>query len=195
MTPMEPEKGPVTRKETCPATSKTTGNQCRNRAGFKTDHVGFGHCHLHGGRTEKIDPKILARAECARLGVPVEVDPHQALLDMVWEAAGNVAFYRQRVQQLADDELTSRTKLGAEQLQGLVTLYNDERKRLADFAKACIAAGIAERAVRLAESQADAMVALVQHVIDSPALNLTAEQKEIARGAAITHLRVLAGSA
>jgi len=24
---------------------------CRNRAGFKTDHVGIGRCHLHGGAT------------------------------------------------------------------------------------------------------------------------------------------------
>jgi hypothetical protein len=35
----------------CTAKAKSTGNQCGNRAGFKTDHVGEGKCHLHGGLT------------------------------------------------------------------------------------------------------------------------------------------------
>lgn len=39
-------------------------------------------------------------AELDRLGIPVEVDPSEAMLAMVHEAAGNVAFLRMRVQQL-----------------------------------------------------------------------------------------------
>lgn len=61
--PMEPDSKPVSR--TCPSNlpvplqprcgAKRRGTEppehCRNRAGFKTDHVGIGKCHLHGGAT------------------------------------------------------------------------------------------------------------------------------------------------
>lgn len=33
----------------CPAKAKSTGEQCRNPAGFRTDHLGSGPCYLHGG--------------------------------------------------------------------------------------------------------------------------------------------------
>ena len=29
-----------------------TGGRCKYKAGYKTDHVGTGRCHLHGGRTK-----------------------------------------------------------------------------------------------------------------------------------------------
>lgn len=37
-------------KKFCEAKAKTTGNPCRNPAGFRTDHLGEGRCFLHGGR-------------------------------------------------------------------------------------------------------------------------------------------------
>lgn len=64
-------------------------------------------CYFHGGSS----PQALAAAnkrvaiaevsaELARVGQPVLTDPGQALLDLVAEAAGNVAFYRHLVQGL-----------------------------------------------------------------------------------------------
>lgn len=35
----------------CGAHGRHREAPCRNRAGFKTDHVGIGKCHLHGGRS------------------------------------------------------------------------------------------------------------------------------------------------
>jgi hypothetical protein len=65
-----------------------------------------------------------AMAELERLGVPVEVDPAEAMLQMVYEAAGNVAVLRGWVQQLrgaesliegadADDVLEAMAQLGS----------------------------------------------------------------------------------
>lgn len=36
----------------CGARLKSRDGLCGNRAGFRTDHVGFGSCYLHGGATE-----------------------------------------------------------------------------------------------------------------------------------------------
>jgi hypothetical protein len=65
-----------------------------------------------------------AMADLERLGVPVEVDPAEAMLQMVYEAAGNVAVLRGWVQQLrgaesliegadADDVLEAMAQLGS----------------------------------------------------------------------------------
>jgi hypothetical protein len=41
---------------------------CRNRAGFKTDHVGIDHCHVHGGNTP--GQRTRARVRLAELVHP-----------------------------------------------------------------------------------------------------------------------------
>ncbi|ULH17362.1 hypothetical protein MF271_19420 (plasmid) [Deinococcus sp. KNUC1210] len=45
------ERAPKPRKEKCGAWGRHAQQPCRNPAGFKTDHVGTGRCHLHGGRS------------------------------------------------------------------------------------------------------------------------------------------------
>lgn len=66
--------------------------------------------------------------------------------------------------------LVGRTRAGdgkggvvetGEQIRALAALEQSERKLAADFAAKAVAAGIAERQVRLAERQADLMVAIV----------------------------------
>ena len=42
----------------------------------------------------------IARRECAALGIPVETTPAEALIQEVWEACGNVEFYRGLIQGL-----------------------------------------------------------------------------------------------
>jgi hypothetical protein len=49
-------------------------------------------------------------------------------------------------------------------------MYNDERDRLAKMCQLAVGAGIAERAIAMAEQQADAIVAVVTRVLDSLAL-------------------------
>jgi hypothetical protein len=167
------------------------------RAGLGTDHPGVGRCKRHGGCTESHQQAAsveLARQECDRLGVPIQVDPAEALILEVWEAAGNVAFYRQLVQELpthpepdhyvtpdfkeeglidplpeGDEEPhwvrgkpgvygptyhQSGIPTGEAKPHVLVQLYNDERKHLVSVAAAALKAGVEERRVRMAESDA-----------------------------------------
>jgi hypothetical protein len=123
----------------------------------------------------------IARRECDRLGIPIEIDPTEALLREVWETAGNVEFYRMLVQQLPthpeDDELTfdekgdPRYERGEPGIYGrtyhvsgvptgegkrhiLVQMYDDERKHLVEVTGVAIRLGIEKRRVDLEENRA-----------------------------------------
>lgn len=43
------QQRPTTNK--CGSKKSSDGQSCLNPAGFKTSHIGFGNCHLHGGAT------------------------------------------------------------------------------------------------------------------------------------------------
>src|SRR4051812_45676046 len=91
----------------CTARSSRTGKPCKNWAVH-----GATVCKSHGGRA----PQVIAAArrrlalgeaitELDRLGRVVDVDPAEAMLDMVREAAANVAVYRHLVQRLRVNEV------------------------------------------------------------------------------------------
>lgn len=125
-----------------------------------------------------------AMAELNRLGRVVDVDPAEAMLDMVRESAANVVVLRRLVQRLDDrldpgtgaleddseDGLSiediDRSELGTS-IAGrvdpgnwkaaphvFVVMYNDERERLVRFSKMCRDAGVEEHRVALAEQLA-----------------------------------------
>lgn len=189
------------------------GQPCRQYKGAGTDHSGSGYCVRHTGNTptgEATAAKERATKALAMLGIPLQVDPQQALLEQVWEAAGNVAFLRDRVQKLvmppvnADEVAEAAGRAKAAQLYGadhtgagrphvLVQMYDAERHRLALLCKLAIDANIAEAALNIAEHQADAIVAVVTRVLDwlAPA----PEQRRGAQAVAVAALREFAGYA
>ncbi|HTR71869.1 MAG TPA: hypothetical protein VMH41_16790 [Mycobacteriales bacterium] len=167
----------------CGAIIKSTGKPCRQHAGTRTDHPGFGNCWLHFGRTpngRSHGKQLAAAAALAKFGEPIEKDPAQALLELVWEAAGNVAFLRQSVQAMvtADTgrvgligDILDLTRDGdaipvSEEVRALVKLYGEWADRLAKYAKAAVDAGIQSRIVDLVERQADLIASVVEKVID-----------------------------
>lgn len=100
---------------------KRDGTPCERPKGWGTPHPGVGCCKLHGGSTpnhEKAAQVEIARRECVTLGIPIETTPVEALIREVWEAAGNVAFYRRLVQELpthpADDVLVPQAMVANE---------------------------------------------------------------------------------
>ena len=174
-------------KDICGAqrANQPEGVVCQNVAGERTDHLGIGRCYRHGGATESHNKSAqleLARRECDRLGIAIEIDPTEALLREVWETAGNVEFYRTLVQALPthpgdDDEIgmkedgtpifrrgepgiygrtyhLSGVPTGEAKPHVLVQLYNAERKHLVEVVKAAISLGIEERRVNLEENRA-----------------------------------------
>lgn len=151
---------------------------CLHGKGWGTDHPGAGHCKMHGGTSPngaKHARREAAQQALAKLGVAIETDPQTALLGQVWEAMGNVAFLRGRVQEL-EQAVSGRDHNGDGKPHVLVVMYGEERDRLAKICKLAIDAGIAERAIAIAEQQADAIVAVINRVLDSLALDPDARE-------------------
>ncbi len=83
------------------------GSPCRNPAGARTDHKGVGPCWLHGGLLPPVRRKgreILAEMELRKalegFARPIDIGPEEALLALVREAAGNVAWLGARIDTL-----------------------------------------------------------------------------------------------
>lgn len=101
--------GVARRKPNRDGDATVVGRPCRNVAGFGTDHLGSGPCKFHGGNLPTVRRKAknaladaALRAQLKEFGVPLRgVTPEAALLHMVREAAGNVAYLGARVAELS----------------------------------------------------------------------------------------------
>jgi len=169
--------------------NQPAGTLCTQRKGHGTSHPGVGRCSRHGGSTPThvaAAEAELARRACVTLGVPVAIDPAEALLDELRRSYGNVLYLESLVRQLpthpesdttapAADDGEARTVRGKPGVYGLtyhasgeatgdarphilVTLYNEERKHYASVAAAALRAGVAQRVIELAEATARQVV-------------------------------------
>jgi hypothetical protein len=161
---------------------------------------GVAVCPRHGGHA----PQVIAAAErrnreaaaelaVATYGLPREVAPDVALLEEVHRTAGHVAWLAEVVGQLEQGEVTwglaeetdappgenggaGVTTKSKAAVNVWVKLYQDERRHLAAVCRDALAAGIAERQVRLAEQQGALLAGAVNRILDG--LGLSAEQWE-----------------
>jgi hypothetical protein len=185
-----------------------SGTYCHRPPGWGTSHVGIGACKLHGGGAES--HAVAARAVQARkavdtYGLPREVDPAVALLEEVHRSAGHVAWLHERVREIDAEDLVwgvvEEVDKGAGEFTGTditsaakpniwLELYQQERKHLTAVCKTALAAGIAERQVRLAEQQGALIVGLLQRIFDD--LDLSPAQRDLIPTVVPRHLRALA---
>lgn len=139
----------------------------------------------------RIETAQASRA-AATYGLPRVVDPHTALLEELHRTAGHVAWLGELVASLRHEDDTEPTVLGdggshdptephtsksglkqytrterftVEQESVWLRMYREERTHLARVAKDCIAAGIAERTVRLAEDQGRLIAEVVRTIV------------------------------
>jgi hypothetical protein len=122
-----------------------------------------------------------------KLGGPIVVQPVEALLGMLHLASGHVAWLREEIAAL--DDLSTPEGLA------LVSLYGEERDRVAKVAKACLDAGVAERQVRLAEAYGAALAELLKAVFADPALDLRPKQRAQVPAVLRRHLGTAEGDA
>lgn len=175
---------------------------------------GVGVCgRLHGAspqaRRKAAERLALGRARAelereGRLGGgQIDVDPADAMIAMVREAAFNVAVLRDMVAELSTaplvalggDESTvmvssvssvamlmgSSTKLNEAAPHVWVTMYDAERERLVKWSKACRDAGVDEAVLRLEERRADELAGILSRIEASLlALVLAAVPSEVA---------------
>ncbi len=192
----------------CTATAKRTGERCRSYA-----YAGAKTCLRHGVNPtvrKKADRKIqeahLMKA-VATYGLPIDIDPAEALLQEVRRTAGHVAWLAEKVQTLDPDALvwaTTRTvdkqapqypgsdKTEAATINAWADLYTRERRHLAEVCTAALRAGVDERRVRLAEQQAALIADVIKRILGD--LDLTPEQAAKVKDVVPRHLRLVEGT-
>lgn len=198
------------REGKCGSKLRRRQGYCGQTAGWNTDHLGTGRCAFHGGLTE--NHRKAARVQQARqavvtYGLPRDIEPGKALLEEIARTAGHVDWLAERVRELETDELvwglTKAEGVDASETPGVnvteaaavniwLDLYRAERKHLVDVSKAALAAGIAERQVRLAEQHGRLIVDILRKVLADPELALTDEQRRAVPTVARRHLTAVA---
>lgn len=166
---------------TCGARTRK-GTPCGRPAGEGTEHKGFGRCRFHGGATpngKAHGRRLAAEHAVVTYGLPREVDPFTALYEELYRTQGHVDWLGQMIAAMGFDGLTQHAPAGSFQsvVDGIdramvwekpsiwLELYHRERKHLAEVSKTCIALGIAERQVQLAEGQAQLMAQAVRGIL------------------------------
>lgn len=143
----------------CGATTRAQG-ECGRPAGWGTDHVGAGRCKLHGGCTpdgRQHGAKALLRAEGIKLGMGLDVPPDELMITCVRQAAGALQWATQRLEQEQDE--------GGEPSAGAVLQYGLALDRATSVAKTALAAGIAERRLRIAQRMGALIASAVEGAI------------------------------
>lgn len=216
----KPGCGEVHNPDRCQAHKKNEprlGKQCDKRP-MRGQRV----CESHGGAAGKTRGEAaveLAKAKrvANTYGLPVDIGPHEALLEEIARTNGHVQFLVGVIRSLSPNTLvfgvsgtTAEQKKGVD--AGKVTaweslsvsesaavnvwlaLYHQERKHLVDVCKAAIGCGIEERRVRVAEQTGVLLAEIVRAIIRDPELGIPAERQDAAFTVAARHLRSLAAA-
>ena len=176
----------------CTAKAKSSGGQCKRQA-----IPGGTVCRWHGGSVPKVAALAAVRVEVSKwqLGDAVD-DPGEVLLRLVTQSRMRVEQYAAvielKVSELGPGMTLESVLIGdtmiavedgaeksGEYIRGLVQLEAQERDRLANFCQKAIAAGLAERTVRMAERQGEMLAAVLMAVIGSSILGLSDAQRKV----------------
>lgn len=168
-------------------------------------------CRVHGGSAPQVRAKAEVRAEVMRWGLgDTTVDPGEVLLRLVSQSAARADRYAAELEALVGDdedgalrkaliaEVWIPTEAGetykaGEYVRALAKLEGEERDRCATFAAKAIAAGLAERQVRLAERQGELLAEVLRNVMADPTLGMSVDQQALLPGVIRKHLALVAG--
>ncbi|WP_162989241.1 HGGxSTG domain-containing protein [Glutamicibacter nicotianae] len=150
-------------------------------------------CRMHGGSAPQVAANANARAQqqavsnlLQNLGAPTEIDPGQALLDLIAAKNGEVLWLRAMVQSIEQDKLTWGTAdhesgIGQQGPIDKITkkaavniwweMLRKAEDQLAKYASEALRAGIEERRVRIAENQGNLIVGVIRRILDRLQLN------------------------
>jgi hypothetical protein len=179
--------------------------KCTRLAGFGTDHLGLGNCYRHGGAMESGE-RAITKAELRMLaGDPlVMVDPGEALLWCVTLAAQDLAWTNHMIMKLekaTHRPVTSETGYSTEKgetrskrleprvLDGYILERHKAEDRLARFSKMALDAGVAQRAIDLAEKMAEMYAVTIAAILSDLKVDMAKAAPVIER-----HLRTLEGT-
>lgn len=174
----------------CGARKRRGAGKCQMAAGWGTNHPGTGRCKLHAGSTPA-GVKAAASEEYRKLlGNPIEINPLDALLWCIKIRAGEVQWLTERIADLEEKEWIEETIMGK-----AFHMYARERQHamqdLARYSQMAVSLGIAERAVKLAETYGEMLASLIQGILAD--LDLSKEQRAKAPSIVRKHLILIDG--
>lgn len=175
--------------------SHTGPGICCQIAGWGTNHVGYGSCRMHGGNLPgpsqhaNNERMIEEATKTLRMyGEPIDKDPQEALLDLVHRTSGHVAWLGDFIAAMDDPATLRQVTESGVSPSVWIKMYQDERKLLVDISKAAVAAGVAEREVRLKEEQGRLLAAVIQAILTDAEFDLSPVQRVIAPKIVRRHL-------
>lgn len=173
-------------------------------------------CIIHGARAPQVKAAAQERVELGRAqravatyGLPIDVDPFDALREELARTAGHVRWLADIIADIDPEALVwgetsieegegtgakegATAKIKSEAgINVWLTLYKQERVHLKDVAKTAIQCGLAEREVQLLEQQGKLIADIFRAMIDDPELGLDLEQRARMRSTASKHLRLM----
>lgn len=175
--------------ERCGAKTRA-GGRCQRASGWGTGHSGVGRCKFHGGASPQAEVGgaiALARQEAVVMGRPLAMEPHEALLECIRIAAGEVAYASERIAALEETDAVgpvittrplkhekgaeSRTERvheeGEPRLHIWIVVRQRAMDRLVNYSKIALNAGVEERRVRLAEQQGALIAGAIRRILES----------------------------
>lgn len=115
-------------------------------------------------------------------GVPREVGVIDRLLQEWHRLNGIVAWLGAQVAALGEDQLAWVDKKDTPQVDGLVSLFQEERRQLVGLGVQLVRLGFEERQQKVQEGQARVLAEAMLRVLAAPALGLSDEQRKAAAG-------------
>lgn len=185
------------------------GQQCGN-APIKGATV----CRMHGGSIPAVRAKAAQRVAEGKavsamklFAAPVDIDPANALLELVHSAAGEVAYWHGEVSRVAEKSPGALTWGVTKAEQGIgpqgpvdtetsaaephvaYRMWVSAQDRLAKYATAALKAGVQERQIRLAEQEGALVAQVIRRILDR--LDLSEWQAEMVGSVVPEELRAL----
>ena len=194
------------------------GPPCKRQAGWGTSHLGTGRCRRHGGaspQAELAGQLVLARREAMVMGVPLPMEPGDAILQCIAIAAGEVRYASEQIAMLDISEAAGsvvtthirplKHEKGADSLTEIVEEVRHEAPalhiwivtrrqamdRLVQYSVAALKAGVEERRVRIAENIGQAIADTIRGVLKDLGVADDPRAPDVVR----RHLTLIAGQA
>lgn len=201
---------------TCGARTRS-GGECGRPAGWGTDHVGAGCCKLHGGSTPSAQIAgvvQLATRRAAVMGIPLDIGPHDSLLECIRITAGEVQYASERIAELkaedaiggvvtvhrrprryegggeSGDTFIEETKTESPHLHIWIKVRQQAMDRLVNYSAVALKAGIEERQVRIVERIGEQLSSVFERVLGAIP-DLTESQRALGLQAYASELRQL----
>ncbi len=145
---------------------------CTLVAGYGTNHKGYGHCKFHFGNS----PAHITQAETERaedavrtFGLPIDIDPQEALLQELRRTAGVVAYLEDVIAEFDKDQLVQYDDVGPHGHKRVssawVVMYQAERGHLVRVAAEAHKCGVAERQVQIEERQGLLLAEVIKRIL------------------------------